>query len=89
MTLSKEGRTIMLSTLAACVAVSLSAWLFIFPPLSWLVIAAAALFLLFIVRFFRLPRIDHAVDDTKVFFPLTALWLWWSVSMRRSISSAT
>ncbi|MDE7133734.1 MAG: phosphatidylserine decarboxylase family protein, partial [Rikenellaceae bacterium] len=69
MTLSKEGRAIMLSTLAACVAVSLAAWFLIFPPLSWLVIAAAVLFLLFIVRFFRLPHIEHEVDDTKVFSP--------------------
>lgn len=69
MTLSKEGRTIMLSALALSVAVGALALMFVPSPLSWAVVVLAVLFLSFIVRFFRLPADKLMVDDDAVYSP--------------------
>lgn len=69
MTLSKEGRTIMLSALALCIAAGALALMFIPSPFSWAVVVLAVLFLAFIVRFFRLPVDRHITDDDAVYSP--------------------
>ncbi len=69
MTLSKEGRTIMLSAAAIAVAVTAVAFMFMPLYLSWAVAVLAVIFILFIVRFFRLPAEMRLSDDDKVFSP--------------------
>lgn len=69
MTLSKEGRVIMLSTLGICLLLGVIAYLFIPSPFCWVAVFMFFCFFLFIVRFFRLPSFKRQEDDNNVYSP--------------------